>query len=126
MKQAAMKNAAMVEPVGRTATAPDTAKPKGFSKLALATYLGGLGPDIVSTAYFMSHPEVGMEEKNPLVSKLPVKWQLPVGAGLETGAMLLAKKLLQKNHPTALNRIAMIAGGLHGTLAINNLRQIKD
>lgn len=81
---------------------------------------------MVSTGWFLSHPELGIKEGNPLVSKLPSSAQLPVGAGLEVLANLIARKYIKPNHPNIYKAVVGAGAGLHGGLALNNLRLIKN
>src|SRR3990167_5193039 len=69
-------------------------KPTEESKLAKILFLTGMGADIGTTAYGTAQGL--LKEDNPLINWAGPKWQLPIGAAMETGGYLLAKKLLAK------------------------------
>ncbi len=116
--KAATENASMVDPKKADE------KPAGMSRAALLTLLGAAGADMGSTAYFQQHPEMGMHEANPLIKGLPTGAQLPAGAAMEFGGLLLGKKLL-KNHPKILNGLMYGMAGAHGAAALSNLRGMQ-
>ena len=118
------------ESVSRTQTPADPAAPPEAShsgkarKIAQGTWLGGAAADMGSTLYFQTHPELGLEEANPLVKWAPKGAQLPLGAAIEGGAALIGHKLL-KNHPKILNGLLIAAGVAHGGAAAHNIALIK-
>jgi hypothetical protein len=102
-------------------SAPTTGKGR---KLSQATFLGGAAADIGSTLYFQHHPELGLEEANPLVKWAPQGAQVPIGAAMEGAAAVIGHKLL-KNHPKILNGLLIAAGLAHGGAAAKNIALIK-
>lgn len=113
LKQAAVENAPMVDPV-------DDKRPTS-TKPGMATFLAGLGADAATTTYGSMSGKT--TEANPLM-KWAGKGAGPAVGGIGIISALLAKKALGKNHPKALNALLMAMGGLHGGAALSNMRQI--
>jgi len=107
-------------------TAPAAAKKSGGrgSKLALLALLAGGAADMGSTIYGLNTGL--MREANPLIGGMDPKIGLPVGAATEIGGVLLARKLLGKNHPKLLNVLTGALAGVHGGLAAHNLHEIGE
>lgn len=117
VKRAATENAAMVDP---TSAAAVTSEKPGVSKWAKMLYGTGVGADASTTAYFQSHPKLGIHEANPLLNWAPTAAQIPIGAGMELAAILLGKKLLGDKHPKILNALVGGAGLAHAGFAAKN------
>lgn len=116
--RAAAENASIVDPV--TPKTPD--HKQGISGLAKALYAGGLGADVSSTLFGFKH---GYNEANPLINFAGNKAALPIGAGMEIGGLLLAKKLLGDRHPKIMNALVGGAGIIHGTAAAKNVHTMS-
>lgn len=93
------------------------------SKAGLIALLAGGAADVGTTAYALKQ---GLgHEKNPLINWAGESWQLPLGVGLETAGYLLAKKLIGKDHPKLFNLLSGALGGVHGAMAVRNLKEIS-
>ena len=109
-----------------TAAAPTAvaAQPsKGwFDKIAEATFWGGNGLDLATTAYAIAH---GAHETDPIYTWAGQKAALPMIAAENIGGYWLLKKLL-KNHPTMQRLGLLAAGGIHAGAGIHNLGMLAQ
>lgn len=96
-----------------------------MDKISLGSYLGGAGADVASTAYFQTHPKLGITEQNPLINWAPTGAQLPIGLAMEGLTGVLLNKAL-KNHPNWRRAALLGAGAVHTGLAANNVRLIRN
>lgn len=104
-------------------TAPPE-KQSGGSHAGLMALLAGGAADIGSTIYGLKTGR--MKENNPVIRGMDPKIGIPVGAAIETGGYLLARKLLGKKHPKILNALSGAVGATHGALAMRNLLQTRE
>lgn len=114
---------AIVQRQAQTAPAP-VAEKKDGSVLANILWAAGGAADAGSTLYGLHKGSV--HENNPLVNWAPKNAQVPMGAAMEVGTMLLLDKILGKNHPKVMKAAKMGLGALHGGLAVKNLSTIAS
>lgn len=94
--------------------------------VAHTIFLGGAAADMGSTAYFLAHKGLWIDERNPVMNWAPVAVQMPVGAAVESLAYVVGRKLLKDRHPR-LFRVALIAAGVvHGSFAAYNTALIRS
>lgn len=105
-------------------TAPPPTKHGTPDKFGLAALLAGGAADVGSTIYGLKTG--AMRENNPLLRGMNPKIGIPLGAALETGGVLAARKLLKDKHPTLLNVLESVLGAGHGVLAIKNVRGTRE
>lgn len=115
IKRAAVENAALVDP-------KPAAQPEGEGKAPWLAYLASLAGDVGTTAIGAATGRT--EEANPLMKAFGNKGAAPLVAGTSLGGMLLAKKLLGKNHPKLLKGLLYGMAGAHGGAAVNNAVQM--
>jgi hypothetical protein len=120
-----IKRALQADPSLAQAVDPPAQTPKreGAGRLATLMYLAGLGADAATTTYGSLSGKT--EEANPLM-KWAGKGAGPAVGAIGVGGMLLAKKLLGKNHPKILKGFLMGMGGVHGAAALNNMNQMRQ
>lgn len=105
-------------------TAPPPVKRGTPDKFGLAALLAGGAADVGSTIYGLKSGT--MRENNPLLRGMDPKIGIPLGAALETGGVMVARKLLKGKHPTLLNVLESVLGAGHGALAVKNLRGTRE
>jgi hypothetical protein len=84
--------------------------------------------DIASTYYGIKHSAGWWHEGNPLVAPLERKYgpakMLIAGAAMESGSVLVATRVL-RNHRKFLSASLYVLAGVHGSLAVYNMRSPK-
>lgn len=111
-------------PAAEVQQAPALDSHNGPSALAKAIYTAGGSADAASTLYGLHTGKV--QEADPLVNWAPKNAQVPLGAGLEVGSLLLLNRILGKSHPNLVNAAMMALGATHGGLAVANMHTIAS
>lgn len=105
--------------------APEPQK-KSSSTFAHAAWLAPAAADIATTLYAQHHPELKLDEANPLTKWAPKNAQVPIGAGMEGLAYYLGRRFLKDKHPKIFNAALIGAGALHGKAALSNVSNIME